>query len=220
MNAGNAQGELARVIAEIDFDSERYYNPYFRPADTSSTGEVSAEVWTNLTALIADLNKLRGEFSRLRRSVEALRLPAIELVGLDELAGQLRGLELKLRPLGEVLSRPPEEGLAKRLMKDLLPVLDALDRVFELAGQQPEALSEGLKRGLGSVYELLRSTLGRHGLERMEVGREFDPYLQMAMGTEPSAELPEGSVSRVLQPGYKLGGQVLRTAQVVVVKNA
>jgi hypothetical protein len=211
---------LGSLISQIDFDSEHYYNLYFGPAEELPQAGLSDEIWSNLSTLTADLNKMRGELSRMRRSVEELRMPAIEMVGLDKLAEQLRGLETKMRPLSDVLSRPADEGQAKRLLKDVLMVIDALDRVFDLADQQPQSISEGMLRGLKSVYDLLMQTLAKHGLQPVEVGRQFDPHQQIAMGTEPNPELPDGSVSRVLARGFLLNGQILRTAQVVVVKNA
>jgi len=211
--------ELEQLIAEIDFDSERYYNLYSEPDEAEFPVDLAGETWTNLSTLTADQAKLRGELARLRMAMEQLRLPAVEAVGLDKVADQLRGLEMRLRPLSEILSQPGDEGRFKRVLKDLLVVLDTLDRVFELTAQQPGQVSEGVQRGLSSVYQLLMDTLSRHGLKPMEIGREFDPHRHMAMGTEPNPALPDGAVSRVMLKGFELNGQVFRTAQVVVVKN-
>jgi len=211
---------LVRLISEIDFDSERYYNLYFGSAEELPQAEINEEIGFNLSALTSDLNKMRGEVSRMRRAVEELRLPALEAVGLDKVLEQLKGLEIRLRPLSEVLANRDEEGLVKRFLKDLLQVVDTLDRVFELAEQQPQSVSEGVWRGLKSVYDLQMQTLARYGLEPVEVGDVFNPHQQKAMGTEPSPGKQDGAVSRVLQRGYLFKGQILRTAQVVVVKNA
>jgi len=100
-----------------------------------------------------------------------------------------------------------------------LTVVDALDRVFELLEQQPGQISEGMERGLRSVYRLLSETLSRHGLQPLEIGAAFDPHVHLAMGTEPNASVADGAISRVLLKGYQLNGQLFRTAQVVVAKN-
>lgn len=214
---------LELLIQQIDFDSEHYYNLYFEPADDLPPEDVAAEIWTNLSSLMSDVGKLRGELARMRRGVEEIRLPAIEAVGLDSVADQLRSLELKLRPLAEQAHQPADdEERSKRLLKDLLAVLDTLDRVFELMEAQPSAVGEGLRTGLISLYQLFQETLARYGLEQMQIeaGSRFDPHEQLAMGTEPRKELADGMVSRVLLKGYRLQGKPLRTAQVVVVKNA
>jgi len=115
----------------------------------------------------------------------------------------------------------PDEGLVRRLLKDLLAVVDTVERVFDLQMNQPSAVSEGMRVGLESLQRLLMDTLKRYGLQRMELetGSRFDPELQMAMSTEPSSELADGTVSQILVSGYTLGEQVFRTAQVVVVRN-
>jgi molecular chaperone GrpE len=217
-----AHNELEQLVNQIDFDSEHYYNLYFEPTDDLPSEDVAAEIWTNLSSLMADVGKLRGEFARMRRGVDELRLPAIEAVGLDSVAEQLRSVEQRLRPLAEQASKPAEdESRVKRLLKDLLAVLDTLDRVFELVAAQPSSVGEGLRTGLDSLYRLFQETLERYGLEQMQVeaGSQFDPHEHLAMGVEANAELADGTVSRVMLKGYRLAEKPLRTAQVVVVKN-
>lgn len=220
MTIHQISAELARLIARINFDSERYYTLYFESPEETPPADLTSETWASVGSVTADVAKLRGEVSRLRRGVEQLKLPAIEAVGLDRVAEQLRSLEFRLRPLGEILSRPEDEGELKRLLKDMLGVVDALERVFELMEQQPETISEGVQRGLRSLQQLLADTLGRHGLREIDTGGKFDPHVHMAMGTEPKPGKPEGSISRVMLKGYFLGEQVFRTAQVVLVKNS
>lgn len=222
---------LAALAAQIDFESEHYYNLHSaatleqsaRPGLDGAGGalrpDLAGEAWANLTTLTADLTKVRGELFRLSRGVEQLRMPAIEAIGLDKVAEQLRGLEMKLRPLSEVLIRSEEDARIKRLLKDLLDVVDALDRVFEMMERQSDTLSDGLIRGLRSVYDLLLSNMSKAGLKLMDVGEVFDPHQHLAMGTEASAGKPDGGISRVLLKGYLWNGQVFRTAQVAVVKN-
>jgi hypothetical protein len=219
MRPAERLAELKRLQAEIDFTSDPYYNIYFESSPPANAPDLASEAWTGLSTLTADLTKVRGELYRLSRNVEQLRLPAIEAVGLDKVADQLRGLETRLRPLGELLNRSEDDGKLKRLLQGLLDVVDALDRVFELMERQSESVSQGMLTGLKSVYQLLLAALGRGGVEAMQIGSEFDPHRHLAMGTEPNPDLPNGAVSRVLLNGYLWNGQVFRTAQVVVVRN-
>lgn len=211
--------------AKIDFAEDQYYNLYFEAEPPALAPDLASEAWTGLSNLTADMTKLRGELYRLSRGVETLRMPAIEAVGLDKVAEQLRSLEVRLRPLGELLSRGEEDGKVKRLLEGLLDVIDALDRVFELMDRQQTetsgapAISQGVLTGLKAVYQLLLTALKRAGLEPMAVGSEFDPHRHLAMGTEPNPDKPSGAISRVLLSGYMWNGQVFRTAQVVVVRN-
>lgn len=211
--------QLARLVAEIDFSSEQYYNLFPVEDAVQPSPDLSSEVWTNVSSVMADVAKLRGELSRLRLGVEQLRMPAIEAVGLDRTAEQLRSLEMKIRPLGELVSNREEESQVKRVFKDLLIAVDSLDRVFELMENQPGSIPQGVSTGLKSVYQLIQDCFSRHGLKQMEIEGSFDPHLHLAMGTEPNPAKQDGEVSRVLLKGYLYGDHVFRTAQVVVTKN-
>ncbi|MEZ5338681.1 MAG: nucleotide exchange factor GrpE [bacterium] len=168
---------------------------------------------------MADVGKLRAELSRLRLGVEQLRMPAIEAIGLDRTAEQLRSLEMKIRPLEQLMSRSEDESQIKRLFKDLLIAVDSLDRVFELMEKQPGSVPQGVMTGLQSVYQLIQDTFSRHGLKQMQIDAAFDPHQHLAMGTEPHPGKRDGEISRVLLKGYMFGEHVFRTAQVVVVRN-
>ena len=67
-----------------------------------------------------------------------------------------------------------------------------------------------------SIAEKLESTLAqRFGVERFgEVGEEFDPEVHEALMNSTDAEASSTTVSRVLQPGYRMGERVLRAARV------
>jgi molecular chaperone GrpE len=109
-----------------------------------------------------------------------------------------------------------QEGLVarahERLVKELLPVLDDLERAIEAAEEHEEAkLEEGVKL----VHSQLEQLLEREGLAPVETAGKFDPNVHEALLTQPS-ESEEGSVVEVLQKGYRLGDRVLRPARVVV----
>ncbi len=100
----------------------------------------------------------------------------------------------------------------ERLVKELLPVLDDLERTLEAAAEHEEAkLTEGVKL----VHRSLEQLLGREGLQEIETGGAFDPHVHEALLSQPS-EQQEGAVINVLQKGYRLGERVLRPARVVV----
>ena len=74
---------LKRLIAEIDFNEERYYNLYSGGETAASGTDLSREAWVSLQSFMADFSKLRAELYRLSRGVEQIQMPAIEAVGLD-----------------------------------------------------------------------------------------------------------------------------------------
>jgi molecular chaperone GrpE len=100
----------------------------------------------------------------------------------------------------------------ERLVKELLPVLDDLERALEAAAAHEEAK---LEEGVELVERELRAALAREGLVEIETDGGFDPHVHEALLTQPS-EVEEGGIVQVLQKGYRLGDRVLRPARVVV----
>jgi len=105
------------------------------------------------------------------------------------------------------------------LVQRLLPVLDNLERA--LAAAQPmdrEVAANHIAEGIRLVYEELNGVLRGAGVESYEpAGEQFDPDWHEAMMTRPAGEQEAaGTVVEVLERGYRLNGQVLRPARVVV----
>ncbi|WP_425613925.1 nucleotide exchange factor GrpE [Anatilimnocola sp. NA78] len=99
--------------------------------------------------------------------------------------------------------------------RDLLPVVDNLDRALDAAAQGGDATS--LRDGVKMVSAQLMNVLSQHQCVRIPgVGAEFDPNFHQAIAQEATAEYPAGSVSREAQVGYKLYDRVVRPAQVFV----
>jgi molecular chaperone GrpE len=97
-------------------------------------------------------------------------------------------------------------------VKELLPVLDDLERALEAAEAHEEAkLEEGVALVARSFAEVLR----KEGLEEVPTDGKFDPHVHEALLSQPS-EAEEGSVIEVLQKGYRLGDRVIRPARVVI----
>ncbi len=101
----------------------------------------------------------------------------------------------------------------ERLLNELLPVLDDLERALEAASEHEEAK---LEEGVRLVHRSLLGLVERHGLSEIDTGGGFDPHVHEALLTQPGEGAEEGSVLQVLQKGYKLGERVLRPARVIV----
>jgi molecular chaperone GrpE len=100
----------------------------------------------------------------------------------------------------------------ERLIGELLPILDDLERALAAAEQHEEAQ---LEEGVELVHRSLAALLERHGVTPISTEGKFDPYMHEALLSQPS-EAEEGSVIDVVQKGYKLGERVVRPARVVV----
>lgn len=105
-----------------------------------------------------------------------------------------------------------------RLLKELLPVLDNLERAVEHAGQQGEE-QQGLLEGVSMTITLFNKVLTDFGLTPVvAAGEPFDPNLHQAMGQVETAEQPPNTVVVTLQKGYLLNERLLRPALVMVAK--
>jgi molecular chaperone GrpE len=101
----------------------------------------------------------------------------------------------------------------QRLLKDLLPVMDNLDRALEHAGQIQGPMAEGV----AATRRIFEETLGRHGVKGFTaVGQSFDPTRHEAMQqVETSAAAPGTVVSEMVR-GYLLHDRLVRPALVAV----
>lgn len=104
---------------------------------------------------------------------------------------------------------------AMPLLRDLLPVIDNIDRAIEAAEKAGEA--ENLLSGLRLVRQQLLSTLAQHHCVPIETeGAAFDPNFHAAILQQPHETIPAGTISLATQTGYLLHDRVVRPAQVIV----
>jgi molecular chaperone GrpE len=101
----------------------------------------------------------------------------------------------------------------ERLVRDLLPILDDLERALEAAERHEEAQ---LVDGVRLVEQALRAALAKEGLTEIDTSGPFDPHVHEALLAQPSDEAEPGSVLDVVQRGYRLGDRVVRPARVIV----
>ncbi len=101
----------------------------------------------------------------------------------------------------------------ERLVRELLPILDDLERALEAAKRHEEAqLVEGVKL----VERSLRNALRKEGLAEIDTDGPFDPHVHEALLTKPGNGAEPGSVLEVVQRGYRVGDRVVRPAKVIV----
>jgi molecular chaperone GrpE len=128
-------------------------------------------------------------------------------------------------------AREAEEAGARGragLAGELIPSLDNLERALKAAGVDPDAgdgeprseevsAHEALARGLVLVYRDLLAALQRAGVEPYDpAGERFDPTWHEALSTRSADGVDSGIVLETMEKGYRLDGQVLRPARVVV----
>jgi len=154
--------------------------------------------------------------AELRAELEALRdrLTALE-AERDELVHDLKRVAADFDNYRKRAARDQESLVARaheRLVKELLPVLDDLERALVAAEEHEEVK---LVEGVQLVHRELVSALSKEGLVEIDADGRFDPHVHEALLAQPS-DAEEGSVIQVIQKGYRLGDRVLRPARVVV----
>lgn len=114
------------------------------------------------------------------------------------------------------------------LARELIGAIDNLERAVAAAGIDPDREDslngddtgeglDGLTHGVLLVFRGLREALARNGIEAVDPkGEKFDPQWHEALSTQPGDGAEPGTVVEVLQKGYRLDGQLIRPARVVV----
>jgi molecular chaperone GrpE len=104
------------------------------------------------------------------------------------------------------------ERAKANLIRELLPVVDNLERALATANPEEDHLAEGVRL----VHVELVNTLARNGIQAFDpAGEPFDPTVHEAISMR-EGENGSGLVLDVVEKGYRLGDNVIRPARVVV----
>ena len=178
-----------------------------QPAGSGSADEVSAD----LDRLLEDTKRERDEYLELARRARADFENYRKRAARDAEDAERRG--------------------RSTLARSLVPSLDNLERALRSAGIDPDAGAAGpageapseevsaqqaLAQGVALVHRELAEALSRAGVEPYDpAGDAFDPAWHEAVATRP-ADGKAGTILETIEKGYRLDGQVLRAAKVVV----
>jgi molecular chaperone GrpE len=109
------------------------------------------------------------------------------------------------------------ESAAADLMRDLLPLVDDLERA--LKAETGSEAADAYRRGVELIHRQLLEILRRRGVTPIEaLGTDFDPHVHQAVSYEPAQGRREGEVIEEFGRGYRLGERLLRPAMVKVAK--
>ena len=149
-----------------------------------------------------------GELAALTEELEATRRER------DEYLDALRRLKAEFENSRKRQERERArilETASERLVVELLPVLDNLDRALEAEGD--------IHEGVRAIRDQFVAVLGNEGLLPVASdGQHFDPNVHEAVMSQPSEEHEEGTILQTFQRGYVLNGKPIRPAKVVVAK--
>ena len=152
----------------------------------------------------------QDEIPALSRELEAVRGER------DEYLDNMRRMKAELENSRARLEREHARSVelaSERLVKELLPILDNLERALEADGD--------IREGVEATRDQLVDILTREGLNSISSeGQSFDPAVHEALMSKPSNEHEEDTVIQTLERGYVLNGKPIRPAKVVVSKRA
>lgn len=159
---------------------------------------VEEQVEQDLDALLEDTKRERDEYLELAKRAQA-------------------DFENYRKRMTAEVGAAGARGKAE-LIREVVPVLDDLERAIQAAGLDPEGDSEdGLAHGVLLVFRSLRGSLARNGVEAVDPkGDKFDPTAHEALSTIAAEGVESGTVVEVMQKGYRLDEQLIRPARVVV----
>ena len=166
------------------------------------------------------------EAEQIAREAEASDNPEAEVLAarveeLEQSVAEAKDQALRAAAEAQNVRRRAEQEAEKarkfaleRFVKELLPVVDSLEKALEAMG---EDATEAHREGVSMTLKMQHDVLGKFGVEVVEPhGEPFDPQYHEAMAMVPNPELEPNTVMDVMQKGYLLNGRLVRPAMVVV----
>jgi molecular chaperone GrpE len=194
-------------MTDTEASEPRESRPATEAAEPDASAEDSAgsDVERDIDELLEDTQRERDEYLELAKRTRA-------------------DFENYRRRAAEEVREAERRGKSS-LARELIPSLDNLERALRAAGIDPDSDDDGegngdgggLEHGVRLVYREIRSTLERAGVETYDpTGERFDPRWHEALATRAQEGSEAGVVLETVEKGYRLDGQVLRPARVVV----
>ena len=179
-------------------------------AEESMAAEAEAE------AAEAARNDLQDQIDQMAEELEAAKK---EAAGASDRLLRLQADwdNYRRRTAAERIAE--RERAAEKLVTNLLPVLDDMERASEHATQNAEGDEKVTQfvEGVMAVHAKMLDILSKEGVEVIDpAGQAFDPLVHQAVGREENTEAFDETVAQVYQKGYRMGGKVIRSAMVTV----
>ena len=157
--------------------------------ETDAEEDASAEEETPTAALEAELKEKNDRILRLQADFENFR----------------RRTAKEKEELAAVITQ--------NILTDLLPLLDNFERAMEVEQTDGKAF----RKGMEMIFTQLCEVLDKYGLESIEAeGQPFDPNFHQAVMRVENPDVGDGTITQVLQKGYRVKGRVVRPAMVQV----
>ena len=185
-------------------------------AEAIRRGEETAEA-----EIAADAQRAAQERDRLQNELDSV---SDQIEAAKQQAAEANDRFLRLQAdWDNYRRRTAQERLDERqratekLVVDLLPVIDDLERAIEHADNLTDPAAQQFVEGVSAVCNKLVNVLNKEGVEVVNpVGEAFDPLSHQAVSQIEDTQAYDETVAQVYQKGYRMGGKDIRTAMVVV----
>ena len=153
------------------------------------------------------------------REVDQLAQLEAEIEKYKDVALRAEAEMQNLRRRAERDVRNAHKFGAERLLQNLLPVLDSLEKAIETSEAAGQAEDDPQLEGIKLCSKLFVDVLTKEGIEALDPqGEPFDPNLHEALSMIENPDLEPNSVMTVIQKGYRLNERLVRPAKVMVSK--
>ncbi len=115
--------------------------------------------------------------------------------------------------------RELSEAAAADLIRDLLPIIDDLERAMAASRQEAAGRESAVLQGVELTHRHLLEQLRRRGVEPIDaVGQMFDPQVHESVAVEHAEGKPDGEILEEFRRGYRVAGRLLRPSMVKVAR--
>lgn len=209
-NATAANGTAGVAGAGRPMTEEEMIAEAIRRGEETAEAEIAADA----QRAAQERDRLQNELDSVSDQIEAAKQQAAE-ANDRFLRLQADWDNYRRRTAQERLDE--RQRATEKLVVDLLPVIDDLERAIEHADNLTDPTAKQFVEGVSAVCNKLVSVLNKEGVEVVNpVGEAFDPLSHQAVSQIEDTEAYDETVAQVYQKGYRMGGKDIRTAMVVV----
>lgn len=203
--AANGAADAGRPMTEEEMVAEA-----IRRGEETAEAEIAADA----QRAAQERDRLQTELDSVSDKIEAAKQQAAE-ANDRFLRLQADWDNYRRRTAQERLDE--RQRATEKLVVDLLPVIDDLERAIEHADNLTDPAAKQFVEGVSAVCNKLVNVLNKEGVEVVNpVGEAFDPLSHQAVSQIEDTEAYDETVAQVYQKGYRMGGKDIRTAMVVV----
>ncbi|WP_370645217.1 nucleotide exchange factor GrpE [Corallococcus sp. EGB] len=207
---GDADG--AQTEVELDVSA---------PADADAATPEVASPTEDMAALRQEVESLRAQLdfsqTKARETLERLKEAHERAKDFQDRAIRSAADLENYRKRAQKEKEDVQRFGVEKLLKDLLPVVDNLDRALDAAGKSPDF--DSFQKGVAMTRKSFEDALARHGVKGFSAkGQPFDPRLHEAIQQVESADVPAGHVLYEVTRGFHLNDRLARPAMVVVAR--